>query len=131
MLAQSIVHTLQEKRAELMGQYQDKLSVYKPAYPLMQQLQSQIAEMDKQISTEVTNIKGSARSEYQAALAQETLLNHQIDQAKNSVLDLESRSIRYNVLKREVDTNRQLYDGLLPRAGSTASGRLQACRCLI
>ena len=31
------------------------------------------------------------------------------------MLDLESRSIRYNVLKREVDTNRQLYDSLLQR----------------
>src|SRR6185295_1803000 len=31
------------------------------------------------------------------------------------VLDLQDRSIRYNILKREVDTNRTLYDGLLQR----------------
>jgi capsular exopolysaccharide synthesis family protein len=115
MLLNSIIHTLQERRAELMGQYQDKLSIYKPAYPAMQQLQSQIAEIDQQIKSEVANIKGSARSEYQAALSQETLLTKQMDAAKNSVLDLEGRSIRYNVLKREVDTNRQLYDSLLQR----------------
>ena len=115
MLQNSIIHTLQEKRADLMGQYQDKLSVYKPAYPLMQQLQGQIAEMDKQIKSEVANVKSSVRAEYQAALAQESLLSKQMDTAKNSVLDLEGRSIRYNVLKREVDTNRQLYDGLLQR----------------
>ena len=115
MLANSIVHALQQKRAELMGQYQDRLSIYKPAYPLMQQLQSQIAEIEKQINAEVANIKGSARSDYQAALAQESLLTRQMDTAKSGVLDLESRSIRYNVLKREVDTNRQLYDGLLQR----------------
>jgi capsular exopolysaccharide synthesis family protein len=115
MLTNSIIHALQEKRADLMGQYQDKLSVYKPSWPAMIQLQSQITEIDKQIKNEVANIKGSVRAEYQAALAQETLLMKQIDMAKNSVLDLESRSIRYNVLKREVDTNRQLYDSLLQR----------------
>ncbi len=31
------------------------------------------------------------------------------------VLDLQKRSIQYNILKREVDTNRSLYDGLLQR----------------
>src|SRR5712692_9733009 len=30
-------------------------------------------------------------------------------------LDLQRRSIEYNILKREVDTNRSLYDGLLQR----------------
>ena len=31
------------------------------------------------------------------------------------MLDLQTRNIRYSILKREVDTNRQLYDGLLQR----------------
>lgn len=115
MLTNSIVLPLQAKRADLMGQYQDKLSVYKPSWPAMIQLQSQIDEIDKQISREVARIKASARSDYQGALAQETLLTKQMDMAKSGVLDLEGRSIRYNVLKREVDTNRQLYDSLLQR----------------
>lgn len=115
MLTNSIVHSLQDKRADLMGQYQDKLTTYKPAYPLMMQLKSQIDEIDKQIKGEVGNVKASARADYESAMAQETLLKQQIDIAKTDVLDLATRSIKYNVLKREVDTNRQLYDGLLQR----------------
>ena len=34
---------------------------------------------------------------------------------KGSVLDLRGRSIQYNILQREVDTNRGLYDALLQR----------------
>ena len=34
---------------------------------------------------------------------------------KSDVLDLQGRSIQYNILKREAETNRQLYDGLLQR----------------
>ncbi len=115
MLGNSIIKSLQARRAELMGQYQDKLTTYKPAYPLMMQLKSQVDEIDKQIRSETGNVKGSARADYQSALAQETLLKQQIDSAKGDVLDLAGRSIQYNVLKREVDTNRQLYDGLLQR----------------
>jgi len=35
--------------------------------------------------------------------------------SKNEMLDLQTRSIQYNIIKREADTNRQLYDGLLQR----------------
>ena len=38
-----------------------------------------------------------------------------LDAAKKEVLDLQGRSIRYSILKRDVDTNRSLYDGLLQR----------------
>ena len=34
---------------------------------------------------------------------------------KKEVLDLQKRSIQYNILKREVDTNRELYTSLLQR----------------
>ena len=88
---------------------QEKLSTYKPAFPQMQQLKSQIDEIDKQIQTEVGNIKASVRSEYEAMQAQESMLQKQMDVLKTEVLDQQTRSIRYNVLKREVDTNRQLY----------------------
>ena len=42
-------------------------------------------------------------------------MKKRIDILKAEVLDLQKRSIEYNILKREVDTNRALYDGLLQR----------------
>lgn len=115
MLEKSIVRTLQARRADLMAQYQDKLRIYKPDYPDMRQLQGQIDETNRQIAAELGNIRASVRAEYDAARGQENLLGAQIGLARADALDLEKRSIRYNILKREVDTNRQLYDGLLQR----------------
>jgi succinoglycan biosynthesis transport protein ExoP len=115
MLTNSIVGALRQSRATLMAQYQEKLGIYKPAFPQMQQLKSQIDEIDKQIQAEVSNIKASVRSEYEAAQSQESMLQKQMEILKTQVLDQQSRSIRYTVLKREVDTNRQLYDSLLQR----------------
>jgi capsular exopolysaccharide synthesis family protein len=115
MLANSIIHTLQQQRADLQGQYQQKLQIYKPEYPEMKQLEGQIAEIDKQIAGELRNIRASVKSEYTAAQAQESLLLGKIAALRNQTLDVDNRSIQYNILKREVDTNRQLYDAMLQR----------------
>lgn len=111
----SIIKSLQERRATLNAEYQDKLRLYKPAFPAMVQLKGQIDEVERQIGVEVGNIKSAIQAEFLAAQEQERLLNEQMTGLKNEVLDLQSRSIQYNIFKREVDTNRQLYDGLLQR----------------
>lgn len=115
MLGISLVPTLRQQRAELQRQYQEKLKVFKPDYPQMQQLQGQIDEMDRQIDAEIGNVRRSVKAEYDAALAQEALLKGQLASLRTETLDTDSRSIQYNILKREVDTNRELYDGLLQR----------------
>ena len=115
MLGNSIVRSLQQQRADLQAKYQQQLQVYKPGYPAMQQLQGQIGELDKQIGAELNNIRTSVKAEYDAAAAQEGMLTARIAGLRNQSLDLDKRSIQYNILKREVDTNRQLYDGLLQR----------------
>lgn len=111
----SIIKSLQETRGKLMADYQDKLRLYKPGFPLMQQLKGQIDEVERQIAAEVGNIKNAIQAEFLAAQEQERLLSEQMSLVKTDVLDLQSRSIQYNILKREVDTNRELYDGLLQR----------------
>lgn len=113
--SESIVKSLQERRNELMADYQDKLRLYKEGYPLMEQLQGQIEEVEKQIATEVVNIKAAIEAEYLAAEEQERLLTEQFTSLKTEMLDLQGRSIQYNILQREADTNRELYDGLLQR----------------
>lgn len=115
MLGNSILRTLQQQRAQLQGQYQERLQVYKPDYPAMLQLKGQIDELDRQITGELAAIRASVQAEYNAAVTQERLLTGQLGQVRDQSLDVDERSIQYNILKREVDTNRQLYDGLLQR----------------
>ena len=115
IMGSSLVPTLRQQRADLHRQFQEKLQVFKPDYPDMQRLKGQIDEMDRQISAEIANVRRSVRAEYDAAMAQEQLLQGQLSSLRTESLDTDSRSIQYNILKREVDTNRQLYDSLLQR----------------
>ena len=52
---------------------------------------------------------------YQTAQSQETELARTVNGLKGDTLAEQSLGIRYNILKREVDTNRELYNGLLQR----------------
>lgn len=115
VLASELVSQLKKKRAELNADYQDKLQILKPDFPTMQRLRNQIGEIDRQIATESGRIKGSVKSTYDAALAKETMLRARVNEIKAEVLDLQNRSIQYNILRRDADTSRQLYDGLLQR----------------
>ena len=115
VLGDPVIQKLQQSYAEDQAKYQDQLRIYKPAFPAMLQLHAKLDEMQKQIAARSTVLRDSVRSTYQAARTRETLLRQRVDTLRQQVLDLEQRSIRYNILKREVDTNRQLYEAILQR----------------
>lgn len=115
VLENRVIQEYKARKAKLETDYQEGLSIYKPAYPKMVQLESQIAEMQAKIDEEVAHVRSAAKGSYDAALAQETMFAQKLQESKKTVLGVQDRSIQYNILKREVDTNRQLYDGLLQR----------------
>ena len=115
MIGNSNIRVLRQQPAQLQGTYQQKLQTFKPDYPEMQQLKGQIDELQRQIGQETGSVRASVKAEYDAAASQEQMLKGQIASLRDQALDVDGRSIQYNILKREVDTNRQLYDGLLQR----------------
>ena len=109
------IQRLTEQRALLDAEYQQKLSIYQPDYPEMVQLKARIDEADSQIRAIATNIRNSIRNQYEIAANQERSLQAQVAGLTGEVLDLRDRSIQYNILQRELDTTRTLYEGLLQR----------------
>lgn len=109
------IQRLTESRAQLEGQYQQNLSIYRPEYPAMVQLKAQIDELDAQIQEIANGVRDGIRSRYIVAANEERSLQGQVNALKGDVLDIRDRSIQYNIIQREVDTSRTLYDGLLQR----------------
>lgn len=110
---------LRQERASLETEYREKSTYLQDDYPDMVRLRSRIESLTQAIEGEAGNVSGSRattlRSEYMAALAEERSLQGRVDQLKGSVMNLREKSIQYNILKRELDTNRALYDALLER----------------
>ncbi len=95
-----------------------------PSYPKVAQLNSQLKELDVQIQAETKKVVGGLRGDYLAALQRENLLHGALDQQKQQANKLNESAIEYNLLKRDLDTNRTLYESLLQKlkeAGITAS----------
>jgi polysaccharide biosynthesis transport protein len=114
-LSNGVIDGLRGKRNSLETEYQEKLETFKPSYPAMVQISNKITEIARQLASEVDTIKRAYKAAYESSLNQEEEMKKRIDFLKAEVLDLQKRSIEYNILKREVDTNRALYDGLLQR----------------
>ena len=92
----------------------------------MAQLNNQLKEMDAQIEQELKKITNRVRGQYLAALQQESMLRAEFDKQKQEANKLNESAIQYTLLKRDVDINRQLYEGLLEKlkeAGVTAGLR--------
>ena len=110
---------LRQGMATLQAEYEQKRTFMKPEHPEMQSLKAQIDELSRQIAREGAQMSSGRNNtllaEYRAAASAERALQSRVGQLKGAVLNLRGRSIQYNILQREVDTNRSLYDALLQR----------------
>lgn len=105
----------QRKRSETMSDYRDALAQFGPNFPKVQRLQAQVKDLDANIQKEKQNIVDSLESEYREAVAREMMLGKALDQQKQEVNEMAGKMVEYNILKREAEANKTLYDGLLTK----------------
>jgi polysaccharide biosynthesis transport protein len=84
-------------------------------YPKVQEVQSQIDDTQATLDQERKRAAQSIVDDYLAAVRRETLVRDAFDQQQDQANLVAARAVQYNILKREVDTNKQLYEGLLQR----------------
>jgi succinoglycan biosynthesis transport protein ExoP len=119
VLGSGVIQDLKRERAKLQTEYDGNLATYQPTYAIMQEAQSRIRELDRRIEAETRSVQssvtGTLEAQYKVAVGQEQRLGGEVSKLTGSVLDLRTRSIQYDILQREVDTNHQLYDSLLQK----------------
>lgn len=109
------VQNLFTERARVEAKLEDELTRHLDGHPNVRQLRAQLKSIDDQLMLAAQNVRSAARAEYEAALATERQLKAQVDALKAATLNEQDQSVQYNLLAREADTNRALYDGLLQR----------------
>jgi capsular exopolysaccharide synthesis family protein len=110
---------LRAQLSQLEAEYRTKSTQFQDDYPDMVRLRSQINSTERAIRDESARAVGSRSNtllaEYRAAQNAERALQARVTALRGTVLDERGRSIQYNILQRELDTNRGLYDALLQR----------------
>jgi capsular exopolysaccharide synthesis family protein len=111
---------LMKKRTEASSQYTESLSQYGPNFPKVLRLQAQLKELDQAIEKEKKNILDVLESNYREARQRETLLTQALDQQKAESNQMAGKLVEYNILKREAEANKTLYEGLMTKLKETA-----------
>jgi exopolysaccharide transport family protein len=122
----SLLERLREQDADLKIQTAQLSTQFGPSYPKVAELTSQAKEVEAQIQIELKKALGRVRGEYMAALQRENLLSGAMDKQKQQANQLNESAIEYSLLKRDLESNRTLYEGLLEKlkeAGVTAGLR--------
>lgn len=115
VVTNAAVSSLLTQRATALAALEEERARHLDGYPTVAAKQAQVQALNSQIQTLANNVRNAVRMEYEAALKSEVELNSQVDRLKADTLNEQDRSVQYNLLQHEVETNRQLYDGLLQR----------------
>jgi succinoglycan biosynthesis transport protein ExoP len=121
-----LMERMREQEADLKIQVAQLSTQFGTSYPKVVQLNTQLKEVDAQLQTEMIKVVSRVRSGYLAALQHETMLRQALNNQKQEANKLNESAIEYSLLKRDVESYRTLYEGLMEKlkeAGVTAGLR--------
>jgi capsular exopolysaccharide synthesis family protein len=107
--AKTRVIEAQRTRASLAERYGEK-------HPSLQKAITDLQEAQRQYELELNRSVQQIKNEYDTALLEEQTLARALEAAQADAQDLSRKSVDYNVMEREAQSNRQVYESLLQRA---------------
>lgn len=115
VLANPAISSLIAERARVQSELERQRANHLEDYPAVAQLRAQVGVIDAQLQSVAKNIRASVKQQYDAAVETEQSLKQQVASLKGSSLEEQDRLVQYNLLAREADTSRTVYEGLLQR----------------
>ena len=129
----NLVTKLRAQEADLQMQLAQASVQLGPTHPKIRELSNQLAQTRKSIRTEVKRTGERITNEYRMALERERMLRNALEEQKQAADKLNASAIQYNILKRDVETNRKLYEDLLQKQkelGISATLKLSGLRII-
>lgn len=115
VIRNSLVQSLKQQLAQAEAERAELASQFKDNYPKRVEVEARVAELNSRLQKEKMRIAQGVNSSYQFAVAKERELRKKMEEQRKEVLRLKDASVKYAILTREIDTNRQLYDSVLQR----------------
>lgn len=115
VLSSPPVQSLVTRRADVQSRLDIARERYLDDHPSVNALEAELAAVEASLNQAANEVRNSVRANYQAAAVAEQRLRARVNALQGETLAEQDRSVRYNTLAREADTNRSLYDGLLQR----------------
>jgi capsular exopolysaccharide synthesis family protein len=110
--------TIQALRAEIIQaeqKYGDLSKKYGPKHPVMVRAKAEVASLRDKLKEEIRYVMLMVQSQYELAQDKAESISELLATAKSSAVHLNEKSVQYGILKREVETNRKIYDSLVAK----------------
>jgi capsular exopolysaccharide synthesis family protein len=101
--------------ADLRRQLAELSTVYNPEYHKVQRVQAQINDLESTLKKSRAGIVDRLRHDFQSAQRRELLLDSDAAAQIKRVTEQRQTAIRYQLLKKEADGNRQIYEAMMHR----------------
>ncbi|MGZ4820273.1 MAG: GumC family protein [Terriglobales bacterium] len=111
----TLLNSLKSQESTLKTQIAQLQVLYGPSHPKMLEARNQLVAVEGSIQTELKRNASRLKADYQAALQRESMLRREFENQKTQATQLNENAIEYTMLRRDADTSRQLYDGLLQK----------------
>lgn len=115
VLDDATLRQYQAKLTDLRREEARLATTYTDDYPELRRVRAQIHTIQQALERERATILERIRNEYEEAVRRERLLELAYRDQQKLVQEQAERAVQYNILKREVDSNRQLYEMMLSR----------------
>ena len=106
---------IESELTELRRDYSQLTVTFAPGYPKVRRVKRQIDELQQALQAEQARTFRGVSESFQLAVRRERLLEDEVARQRGLVNRLSDDFIEYDILKRDAETNRQLYEGLLQR----------------
>ena len=106
---------LRSQEADLHRQLAQASVKFESSYPKVEELNNELGAVQADIKIEIARLAAKYKKDYLTALEREKLLRASLENQKTEENQLNESAIEYSLLKRDVESNRQLYEGLLQK----------------
>jgi succinoglycan biosynthesis transport protein ExoP len=113
VLNDPILRDYQGKITELNRELAELRTTYTPEHAKVKRVEAQLAALQTALDRARNNILSRIRNDYEEALRRERMITANYAAQRVVVTGENDRSIQYNILKQEAESNRQLYDSML------------------
>ena len=110
-----LLQDLSVRLAELQRERAQLATTFTEDYPKVQQIQSQIAEIQAALERERQRAAQRISNDYFAAVRREALVQGAFADKQKQANLIAEKSVQYGILSREVESNKSMYEGLLQR----------------
>jgi polysaccharide biosynthesis transport protein len=111
-----------ERLAELEARLQDATLAYQTlsrqytdTFPAVVEKRSELEALREEVAAERSRLVSGIAGRLEARSGEARSLEQAIEQREEQLMTLNERSVQYNILRREYETNRELYDAVLQR----------------